>query len=86
MMVKMCLWIEGSYKIFGFSIPFHSPMFQWPASPGQRQWIQGPIEPDIPTEAWIPKDSPVGAVWALRAMMTLDKKAFLPGALQCTRI
>jgi hypothetical protein len=85
--IKMCIWISGSYKVWGFyPVKFKSKMFQWPAVPGQRQWIEGAVTPDLPNEAWIPNGSRVGAVWALRPMMTSDKKNYLPGALQCTRI
>jgi hypothetical protein len=67
--LKMCLWISGSYDVLGFKRPFHSKMFQWPAAPGQKQWIEGPITPDLPNEAWTPHgDYPNG---------------LLPGALQC---
>jgi hypothetical protein len=41
---KMCLWIRGDYKLFGF-IPwgFTSIMFQWPSGPGVYQWTEGPL-------------------------------------------
>jgi hypothetical protein len=82
--LKMCLWMGGTYKVMmGWTVPFHSDMFQWPATPAQRQWIEGPVTPDLPNEAWIPIHSHIGAVWALRGMMTPDKSGYLPGALQC---
>ena len=49
---KMCVWIGGDYKIAG-RIPwqFTSIIFQWPASPGAPQWIEGPTLPKgAPTE------------------------------------
>jgi hypothetical protein len=82
----MCIVIGGDYKIFGRKVSFRSMMFQWPALPGQRQWIEGTITPDLPNEKWIPPNSRVGGVWALRQLMTPDKKSYLPGALQCTNI
>jgi hypothetical protein len=84
--LKMCLWIRGTYSTLGYPMSFRSKMFQWPAAPGQRQWIEGPITPDLPNEAWIPPDSHIGPVWAMRQMMTPDMRAYLPGALQCTRM
>jgi hypothetical protein len=85
--LKMCMWMRGSYTTPGlWTTNFRSNMFQWPAAPGQQQWIEGPITPDLPNDAWIPKDSKIGAVWAFRGMMTSDKQTFAPGALQCDRI
>jgi hypothetical protein len=84
--LKMCLWISGNYSVFGFATSFKSKMFQWPAAPGQRQWIEGPIIPDLPNEAWIPPDGHTGPVWAPRNIMLPDKSGYLPGALQCTRM
>jgi hypothetical protein len=51
-LLKMCVWISGFYNVFGFRRPFHSSIFQWPVMPGQNQWIEGPITPDLPNEAW----------------------------------
>jgi hypothetical protein len=84
--LKMCIVISGDYQVFGRKFSFTSKMFQWPALPGQRQWIEGTVIPDPPNEKWIPPNSRIGAVWALRQLMTPDKKSYLPGALQCTRI
>lgn len=84
--VKMCLWISGTYKTFGYPISFSSKMFQWPATPGGHQWIEGTISPDLPNEAWIPANSRIGVAWAMRNLLTPDKSGFLPGALQCTRV
>ena len=84
--LKMCLIISGKYKLFGIPFSFRSRMFQWPAIPGANQWIEGPVTPDLPNEAWIPADSHIGAAWALRSVMTEDKKSYLPTALQCDRI
>ena len=84
--VKMCLYISGTYRFAGIPLSFTSAVFQWPAAPGQRQWIEGPVVPELSNEEWIPRGSFIGAVWALRAMMTPDKKQFLPGALQCTHV
>jgi hypothetical protein len=84
--LKMCLWMSGDYKVFGHPVPFASKIFQWPAAPHQRQWIEGPIAPDLPSEAWIPEGSRIGGVWALRKMMTADGKQYLAAGLQCTHI
>jgi len=84
--IKMCLYIKGVYRLAGIGLSFTSAMFQWPAAPGLAQWIEGPITSDLPSETWVPVDSRIGAVWALRAMMSPDKKHFLPGALQCTQV
>jgi hypothetical protein len=51
-LLKMCVWISGFYNVLGFGRPFYSKMFQWPVMPGQNQWIEGPIIPDLPNEAW----------------------------------
>jgi hypothetical protein len=50
--LKMCVWISGFYNVLGLNRPFHSKIFQWPATPGQNQWVEGPITPDLPNEAW----------------------------------
>jgi hypothetical protein len=55
--LKMCLMIAGEYKLLGIPIRFRSSMFQWPAIPGGHQWIEGPVTPDMPNEAWIPSAS-----------------------------
>jgi hypothetical protein len=82
--LKMCMWMSGANKIFGFSIPFLTDMFQWPAAPGQKQWIEGPVIPDLPNEAWIPAGSHIGAAWGIRNIMLADKSNYVPGALQCS--
>jgi hypothetical protein len=84
--LKMCLIISGQYKILGIPLGFQSRMFQWPVTPGGQQWMEGPIIPDLPNEAWIPSGSRIGAVWGLRAFVTEDKTQYRPGALQCTHI
>jgi hypothetical protein len=83
--LKMCMWMSGSDNILGFSIPFATGIFQWPAMPNQRQWIEGQISPDLPNEAWIPVGSRIGAAWGLRNLMLTDKSDYVPGALQCPR-
>lgn len=42
--VKMCLWLGGTYKIAGI-IPasFKSEIFQWPAAPGSGAWADGAV-------------------------------------------
>jgi hypothetical protein len=86
--VKMCLWISGQYRLFGTTIHFATTMFQWPAAPGQRQWIEGPISGDDANERWIPEGSQLGGAWALRALTApgdAGQRPLLPGALACTR-
>jgi hypothetical protein len=84
--IKMCLWISGNYTSLGIKHVFSSKMFQWPAAPGQNQWIEGPITPDLPNEAWIPYGSKMGSVWALRQLLILPwRDKFQDGALQCSQ-
>jgi hypothetical protein len=47
---SMCIRITGFYKIFGYRRYFASNTFQWPAGPGQNQWLEGPVAPDLPGE------------------------------------
>jgi hypothetical protein len=61
-------------------------MFQWPAAPGQRQWIKGPIAFDADQEKWIPPGSKLSGAWGLRRLTetSLDGQIKLvPNALQC---
>jgi hypothetical protein len=83
--IKMCLYLKGAYSLGPKGESFASSIFQWPAAPGLKQWIKGPIANDLPSEAWVPANSRTEAVWALRQMMFPDKKRFLPYALQCTK-
>jgi hypothetical protein len=69
--LKMCMWISGFYNVLGFERHFSSKIFQWPAAPGQNQWIEGPITPDLPNEAWIPRSG--------------FPTPYRPGELQCTQ-
>ena len=48
---NMCVRIEGYYNFLGFRRLFYSKTFQWPAFPGQNQWIEGPVTPDLPNES-----------------------------------
>ena len=49
--LKMCVWIGGDYRFMGiFPATFTSPIFQWPAKPGSRQWRMSPFIGDRPTE------------------------------------
>lgn len=84
--LKMCLWINGNYRLFGFRLPFTSLMFQWPAEPNQKQWIEGPIAFDTDQEKWIPHGSELIGAWGLRQLTakSADGKAELvPNALRC---
>jgi hypothetical protein len=83
--VKMCVYLKGAYRLGLKGESFTSSMFQWPAAPGLKQWIEGPIVNDLPSEAWLPPHNQIGAVWALRQMMS-PWKDFLPTALQCSKI
>jgi hypothetical protein len=53
--IKMCIWIGGDYHVAGL-IPwrFRSAIFQWPAAPGSKQWIEGPIAREPPKDEQIP--------------------------------
>lgn len=44
--LKMCVWIKGSYKLRKYlpRYTFTSAVFQYPAAPGVRQWLEEPIE------------------------------------------
>lgn len=49
--VKMCVWVEGSYNFAGvWPVAFISHMFQWPAKPGSHQWREGPFVGERPPE------------------------------------
>jgi hypothetical protein len=61
--LKMCCGSAG--HIFGETLSFSSSMFQWPASPKQPQWIEGPIVPDLSNEEWIPAGSHLKSAWSL---------------------
>jgi hypothetical protein len=42
--LKMCVWVGGRYKIAGFwSQEFASGIFQWPATRGSHQWLDGRV-------------------------------------------
>jgi hypothetical protein len=84
--LKMCLWINGSYSVIGVIRQFRSEIFQWPDAPRGHQWIEGPVTPDLPSEAWVPPGSHIGGAWALRELMNADKSRYLPGTLQCSRL
>jgi hypothetical protein len=84
--LKMCLWISGHYRVFGIAAPFTSKMFQWPAEPNQRQWIEGRIVFDADEAKWIPSGSKLIGAWGLRKLTTISQVGevkLLPGALQC---
>jgi hypothetical protein len=83
--LKMCLWISGSYVRFNRKEPFITRIFQWPAAPGQKQWIEGPINPDLPNEVWVPKGSKLTGAWGLHEIMDQPWRDKLkPGILQCS--
>jgi hypothetical protein len=84
--IKMCLWMSGTYDLFGFQIPFKSRMFQYPGVPDAHQWIEGPVSPDLQNESWIPPNTRMGVAWGLRSLVTSDKITYAPGALQCTKM
>jgi hypothetical protein len=84
--LKMCLWISGKYKLFLFSPPFTSPMFQWPAEPNQKQWIEGSIAFEADQENWIPQGSKLSGAWGLRQLTTKSadgQTRLAPNALRC---
>jgi hypothetical protein len=82
--LKMCLWMSGRYEAFGYSIPFVTPIFQWPAAPGQRQWMEGPIAPDLPSAKWVPANSKLGGAWGMKQIVAPGWGDLRPDALQCT--
>jgi hypothetical protein len=87
--IKMCLWMSGTYKTFGFSKAFPPKNFQWPAEPNQRQWNEGTTSPDLPNEAWIPAGSHIKSAWSLWSRImrpdVVGTPQLIPGALQCRR-
>jgi hypothetical protein len=47
--IKMCVWVGGSYRFLRlFPVEFESHIFQWPAKPGNHQWLAGPFIGDRP--------------------------------------
>ena len=67
--VKMCVWVGGEYRFLGiFPTGFTSHIFQWPAQPGSRQWVERPIIGDRPAEE-IEEEKLLGLI---------------PGALACS--
>jgi hypothetical protein len=82
--VKTCVWIRGTYKIFGV-LPwsFVSIIFQWPTVPGSNQWNEGPVirnPQDIPAaELW-----PPSAAWDLRGLYVDGYPRMLrPESVEC---
>jgi hypothetical protein len=51
---KVCFRVSGFYTVFGFRQHFSSDTFQWPAAPGQNQWIEGAVAPDLSGEFHCP--------------------------------
>lgn len=84
--IKLCVAVLGNYaNIFG-SHKFQSVMFQWPDSPGGNHWIRGPIAFDDDQSRWLPSNSKIGAVYALRWIMVQNSdgsRSYAPGALKC---
>jgi hypothetical protein len=87
--IKLCLYLRAHYAFWGHSLDFTSTLFQWPAAPGpapgQRQWLEGSVVPDIGSEDWMPDGSQLRHVWGLRAVLTPDGQHLVPGALRCRR-
>ena len=86
--LKMCVWISGSYGIFWFRKPFEPLFFQWPALPDQRQWIEGPIAFDADQGKWIPPNSKLVGAWGLRQLTAKTaggETTLLPDALRCNK-
>ncbi len=82
--LKMCLQMSGEYPSWISQKRFETKIFQWPAVPGQNQWIEGPVTPDLPNEVWVPENSHIGYVWDVGRQLA-TKSGYLPWALQCTR-
>jgi len=86
--LKMCIMVSGSYKTALGSEKFQSTMFQWPAMPGDYQWITGPIAFDGSQEKWIPPNSIPAEVLATRQMTIPNPNgafSYAPGALLCDK-
>lgn len=82
--VKACVWIRGTYKIF-WIVPwsFVSIIFQWPVILGSAQWNEGPVirnPQDIPiSELW-----PPSAAWAMRWLYIEGYPRMLrPESIEC---
>jgi hypothetical protein len=82
--LKMCLWIAGTYNVWGHYASFTSKIFQWPAKPGVNQWAEEPSRRDPQKEAASP-EWPPSAAWALRTLYTqFFPRKLLPDALECS--
>jgi hypothetical protein len=82
--VKMCLVIGGEYKLLWIPISFQSRMLRWPAIPGDPQWIEGLVTPDLPNETWTSPNRRIGSAWGTRWLMNEGKTSYPPDAFRCT--
>jgi hypothetical protein len=86
--LKMCIYVRGEYRFLRGRYHFASDIFQWPAAPGERQWLEGPIAGPVEESdaAWIPVGSSLGFVIGLYSRLADNPdgtKALLSGALRC---
>jgi hypothetical protein len=82
--IKVCVRIGGSFEVFGMKLPFASVIFQWPAEPDQRQWIEGAVAFDTDDSKWVPRDSKMGGVWGMRRLVDgTPPFGYAKGALEC---
>jgi hypothetical protein len=84
MLSKMCLWIGGIYKFMGLSLSFKSIIYQWPESPGNLQWVEGPIVRDLSAKGLVPEITNLSAAYGMRQVADGRGHA-LPSALECSQ-
>jgi hypothetical protein len=41
--IKMCLWIKGTYHLMWRDWAFQTIIYKWPASQNDTSWVEGPI-------------------------------------------
>jgi hypothetical protein len=86
--LKACVWVAGEYRLWGM-IPWSlaaTSVWQWPATPTQKMWIEGPAAKSIADQPAIPGLANT-AVFGLRALTFADPQGapeLLPDALDCS--
>jgi hypothetical protein len=83
--LKMCRWIGGNYEFFGLTRSFRPMIFQWPQSPSNLQWVEGPIVRDSLAEIPFPETRKPSAAHSSNRALVDNEKNLLPGALDCSR-
>lgn len=84
--IKVCVEVVAMYKILGLKRKTNPTIFQWPALPRQRQWIDS--ETDTEDEnGWIPEGSTLVHAFGLRrGSIPVGDGNFIvdPRALKCS--